>query len=55
MKCKARQENDEMVCYFCGLRWDVKEDTPDACNNKDRVTKQQLDNLKNKLKTKSPD
>jgi len=32
--CKARQYCDEMVCYACSLRWDVKDDEPPECRPK---------------------
>lgn len=34
-QCKARREQDEMVCYDCGFRWDVDDPDPPKCPKKE--------------------
>ena len=29
--CRAIQQNDEMHCAICGLRWDVNDGDPPKC------------------------
>lgn len=31
--CKARREQDEMVCRACALRWAVDDEEPPPCGN----------------------
>lgn len=35
MTCKAIQYSDEMYCADCGLRWDVNDPDPPACNREE--------------------
>lgn len=30
-RCRARRENDQLVCRQCGLAWDVNDPDPPAC------------------------
>lgn len=30
-RCRARRENDQLVCHQCGLAWDVNDPDPPAC------------------------
>ncbi len=34
MSCKAQQQNDEMFCAACNLRWDVNDHEPAPCAQK---------------------
>lgn len=31
MTCKARRYSDQMICYTCGLQWDINDPEPPAC------------------------
>ena len=32
LPCRAQQFSDEMVCFHCGLRWDVNDPMPPECS-----------------------
>lgn len=35
MTCKAQQQNDEMFCAACNLRWDMNDTDPPYCPEKE--------------------
>lgn len=49
--CRARRYNDQMICDWCGLQWDVNDLDPPQCQS-ERYTKAKhhIDEIRGKLK-----